>query len=239
MLIIPAIDLKDHKVVRLTQGKFQNEKIYSESPLAMAEHWIGQGATRLHIVDLNGALEGKRVHHKDIKEISQVFPSVQLQVGGGIRSLEVIEDYFEHGVDFCILGTVAVKDPAVVFRAAEKFPGHIILGIDAKKGMVATDGWGQKSGKKGLEVARQFEGQAIESVIYTDISRDGMLSGINFNQTKLMKDCGFPLIASGGLSSIEDIKTLVQMKDVFGVIAGKALYEGRVDYREAVECVNK
>lgn len=234
MLIIPAIDLKDHKVVRLKKGKMGEATIYSNDPLQIAEKWVEQGAERLHLVDLNGAFEGQPVHFKEIQEIAKKYPQIKIEIGGGVRSMDVIQKYFDHGVQFCILGTAAIKDPELVFASCEKFSHQIILGIDAKEGMVATDGWGQKSETKALEVAHHFKECAIESVIYTDIAKDGMLSGMNFEQIKQMQACSFPLIASGGLTSLQDIDQLVALGNIHGVIAGKAIYEGNFSLKEAI-----
>lgn len=234
MEIIPAIDMKDHQAVRLKQGRMQDATVYSDSIIAMAEKWISQGATRLHLVDLNGAFAGAPVHFADVAAIAKKFPDIKIEIGGGIRNLDTTARYFDHGVSYCILGTVAIKNPALVEEAAQKFPGKIILGIDAKNGMVATEGWDEASTHSALAVARRFGGLAIESVIYTDIAKDGMLAGMNLEQITAMKECGFPLIASGGLTSLEDITALKNIGGLHGVIAGKAIYEGRFDVAEAI-----
>lgn len=236
MLIIPAIDMKNHQAVRLKQGRMEAATIYADSTLAMAEQWIGQGAKRLHLVDLNGAFEGKPVHFEDVTAIAKKFPQIPIEIGGGIRTLETMQKYFDAGVSFCILGTVAIKNPDLVFEATKKFPGKIILGLDAKNGLVATEGWDETSQTKAIDVARRFAGCAIESVIYTDIAKDGMLSGMNLEQIAAMKTCGFPVIASGGLTSLDDIRALKAIGDLHGVIAGKAIYENRFSVAEAIAC---
>jgi len=237
MQIIPAIDLKNHQVVRLKQGRMNNVTVYSDDILSVAEKWIQQGAKRLHLVDLNGAFEGRPIHFDDISNITKASPNIQIEVGGGIRNLEAIKRYFDSGVHFCILGTVAIKDPDLVYKAAQKYPGQIILGIDAKDGLMAIDGWEDVSSLTALDVAKRFRQCQFESIIYTDISKDGMLSGMNFNKIEEMKLCGFPIIASGGLTSLEDIKRLISIGDLHGVIAGKAIYEGRFHLKDAISLV--
>lgn len=236
MLIIPAIDMKDHQAVRLKQGRMEDATVYADSTLAMAEQWIAQGAKRLHLVDLNGAFAGLPIHFDDVTAIAKKFPHVPIEIGGGIRTLETMKRYFDAGVSFCILGTVAIKNPDLVFEACKSFAGKIILGIDAKNGMVATEGWGETSSTTALEVARRFAGCAIESVIYTDIAKDGMLAGMNLEQIAAMKACGFPVIASGGLTELNDIRALKQIGGLHGVIAGKAIYENRFSVAEAIAC---
>lgn len=234
MQIIPAIDLKDHNVVRLKQGRMGKATVYSKSILEIAEKWISQGATRLHVVDLNGAFEGQPVHFDDVARLAKKFPQIQIEIGGGIRDRETIQKYFDSGVHYCILGTTAVKNPQLVIDACKDFPHQIILGLDAKGGFVATDGWDEGSELSSLDVARRFEGCNLESIIYTDISKDGMLSGMNFEMIEEMKACGFPIIASGGVSSLEDIERLVQIGGLYGVIVGKALYEDRFSLKDAI-----
>lgn len=234
MMIIPAIDMKDHQAVRLKQGRMVDATVYSDSIVAMAEKWIGQGARRLHLVDLNGAFAGKPVHFTDVAEVAKKFPEVKIEIGGGIRELATLQKYFDHGVSYCILGTAAIKQPELVTQAAQAFPGKIILGVDANNGKVATEGWDEASTHRALDVAQRFQGLAIESVIYTDIAKDGMLEGMNLEQIREMKKCGFPLIASGGLTSLDDIRQLQEMGDLHGVIAGKAIYEGKFSVAEAI-----
>lgn len=239
MLVIPAIDLKDHQVVRLSQGKMGEVKIYSDNAVLMAEEWVKQGAKRLHCVDLNGAFEGKPIHFKEVQEIAEAFPEIKIEVGGGIRNLETLKRYFDCGVSHCILGTAALKNPELLEEACHQFPKKIILGIDAKNGFVAAEGWGETSRISALDLAKKFKGKKISEIIYTDISKDGMMSGMNFEAIRQMAEVSpFPIIGSGGLTSLEDIKELKKIKNVSGVIAGKALYEGTIDLREAIRIAN-
>jgi phosphoribosylformimino-5-aminoimidazole carboxamide ribotide isomerase len=237
MQVIPAIDMMNHQVVRLKQGRLDDATIYSDSVLKMAEQWIEQGATRLHLVDLNGAFEGKPVHFKEISAVTKKFPQIKIEVGGGIRDLATIQRYIDAGVHFCILGTVAVKNPDIVFKASEAFPQQIVLGVDAKNGMVATEGWDEASAVSALDLTSKFHDCAIESIIYTDIAKDGMLVGMNLEEITKMKACGFPVIASGGLTSLDDIRSLKKIGDLHGVIAGKAIYEDRFTVKEAIEAL--
>lgn len=235
MLIIPAIDMKDHQVVRLKQGRMQDATVYRQDIVEQARLFVEQGATRLHLVDLNGAFAGKPVHFDVIAQIAKNFPQLKIEVGGGIRDLKTIRHYLDAGVAFCILGTVAIKDPEVVQAAAQHHPGKIILGVDAKDGLVATEGWDENSATLALDLIQGFAGCAFESVIYTDIAKDGMLAGMNFTSIQEMHEkCGFPVIASGGLTSLEDVAALRAM-DVHGVIAGKAIYEGRFTLAQALK----
>jgi phosphoribosylformimino-5-aminoimidazole carboxamide ribotide isomerase len=233
MIVIPTIDMKDRQVVRLKQGRMVDATIYSDSVVDVARKWLSERAERLHLVDLNGAFSGKPVHFSDIKNIRKEFPKIKIEVGGGIRDEDTLQKYFDVGVDFCILGTVAVQNQDAVIKACEKFPGKIILGVDARDGSVATQGWDKVSKVSAIDLVKNFKGCDIESVIYTDISKDGMLAGMNFPKIKEMQSSGFPLIASGGLSSLADIQKLCAM-NVFGVIAGKALYEGRISLKDAI-----
>ena len=233
MKVIPAIDMKDHQAVRLKQGDMKQVTVYNDDVFLQAKNFIEEGASRIHLVDLNGAFEGKPVHFDEIQKISKQHSNIKIEVGGGIRSLKTMQQYFESGVNFCILGTAAVKNPDLVFEACEKFPGKIILGIDAKNGMVATHGWDQTSSLKAIDLLQKFKGLPIESVIYTDISKDGMLQGMNFKEIKMMNALDFKIIASGGLTSLDDIKKLIDL-NVFGVIAGKAIYENQFSLKEAL-----
>lgn len=236
MLVIPAIDLKDHEVVRLSQGKMGEAKVYSQDPLTIAKKWIDQGATRLHLVDLNGAFEGKTVHFDEVKKISKKFPEIEIEIGGGIRSLKTIEQYIDCGVSYCILGTVAIKDSDLFSQACQKFSRQIILGLDAKNGMVSTEGWEEVSQLSALDAAKRFKDHAVSAIIYTDVAKDGMMKGMNFSGIgQMAKESPFPIIASGGLTSLEDIKALKKIPNVYGVIAGKALYEGNINLEEAIE----
>lgn len=238
MLIIPAIDLKDHKVVRLSQGMMDQSKVYSDDPVFMAGHWIDFGIKRIHLVDLNGAFEGSPVHFDVVEAIAKKYPVIEIEIGGGIRSMDTIERYFNAGARYCILGTVALKKPELLMEASAKYPGKIILGIDAKNGYVATEGWADVSQVKATDIVQKFATCAIESVIYTDIAKDGMLKGMSYDQIEIMANSSpFPIIGSGGLTSLDDIKRLKTMKNILGIIAGKALYEGKIDLKDAIQLV--
>lgn len=240
MIIIPAIDLKDHQVVRLSQGRMGKAKVYSDNPVEIAEKWINAGAKRLHLVDLNGAFEGKPIHFNEVAAIARAFPQVQLEIGGGIRDIKTIDAYFQTGITYCILGTAALHDPAFVGQVSDKFPGRIILGIDAKDGMVAVEGWDRLSRIKAIDLALRFKDKKIAAIIYTDIARDGMMEGMNFPAIKKMAGASpFPLISSGGFTKLAEIDELNKISNVSGVIAGKALYEGLVDLKEAIQVANE
>lgn len=239
MQIIPAIDLKDHQVVRLSQGKMNDSKVYSSDPLKMAQKWYDEGCRRLHLIDLNGAFEGKAIHFKEVTEISKKLPELTIEIGGGLRNLDTIKAYIDAGVTYCILGTAAVKNPELVFEATEAYPHQIILGIDAKKGQVATEGWDELSQISAVDLSLKFKEAAIESIIYTDISKDGMLQGMNISETQeMVEKAPFPIIASGGLTSLDDIHALKKISHLHGIIAGKALYEGRIELKEAIDLVS-
>ena len=236
MLIIPAIDLKDGKCVRLRQGRMDDETVFSDNPVEMAGQWVEQGARRLHLVDLNGAFDGEPVNGKIVQSIARAFPDLPIQIGGGIRTLETIESYINAGVDYVIIGTKAVKDPGFVFEACRQFPGHIIVGIDAKDGLVATDGWAEVSEVTAIDCARQFESDGVDAIVYTDISRDGMMQGVNVEATvNLAKAVKIPVIASGGVTNMDDIKNLLPAAKhgLLGAITGRAIYEGTLDLEEA------
>jgi phosphoribosylformimino-5-aminoimidazole carboxamide ribotide isomerase len=233
MLLIPAIDLKDGKCVRLQQGDMNASTTFGEDPAAMARRWVDAGARRLHLVDLNGAFAGKPVNEAAIKAIiREVGDEIPVQLGGGIRDLDTIERYLDDGLSYIIIGTAAVKNPGFLKDACSAFGGHIIVGLDAKDGKVATDGWSKLTGHEVVDLARKFEDYGIEGVIYTDIGRDGMLTGINIDATvKLAQALSVPVIASGGLSNIRDIEALcaVESEGVEGVICGRAIYTGDLD----------
>lgn len=237
MLIIPAIDLKDGQCVRLKQGVMEDATVFSEEPAAMARHWLDQGARRLHLVDLNGAFAGKPVNEKAIKAIvKEVGDDIPVQLGGGIRDLDTIERYLDGGISYVIIGTAAVKNPGFLHDACGAFPGHIIVGLDAKDGKVATDGWSKLTGHDVVDLAKKFEDYGVESVIYTDIGRDGMLSGVNIEATvKLAQALRIPVIASGGLASVDDVKALcaVEGEGIVGSIASRAIYDGSLNFKEA------
>ncbi|RIK93763.1 MAG: 1-(5-phosphoribosyl)-5-((5-phosphoribosylamino)methylideneamino)imidazole-4-carboxamide isomerase [Burkholderiales bacterium] len=237
MLLIPAIDLKDGRCVRLKQGDMNDETVFSDDPEAVARQWVEQGARRLHLVDLNGAVAGKPRNESAIRAIvDAVGSTIPVQVGGGIRDLDTIERYLDDGVSYVIIGTAAVKNPGFLHDACSAFPGQIIVGLDARDGKVATDGWSKLTGHDALDLGRKFEGYGIEAVIYTDIGRDGMLTGVNIEATlRLARGLRVPVIASGGFASLEDVERLCEIEDegVEGAILGRALYEGKIDFREA------
>ena len=237
MLIIPAIDLKDGQCVRLRQGLMEDATVFSEEPAAMAAHWLDKGARRLHLVDLNGAFAGKPKNLGAIKGIlKEINGEIPVQLGGGIRSLETIEQYLDAGIDYVIIGTAAVKQPGFLHEACDAFPGHIIVGLDAKDGKVATDGWAKVTDHDVVDLAKRFQDYGVESVIYTDIGRDGMLSGVNIEATvRLAQALTIPVIASGGLTNLDDIKALcdVEKEGIEGVITGRAIYEGTIDFQKA------
>lgn len=237
MLVIPAIDLKDGKCVRLRQGRMDDDTVFSDDPLAVARRWVDAGAQRLHLVDLNGAFAGKPVNEAVIRKIAEEFPDLDIQVGGGIRDDETIERYLTMGVRYVILGTSAVNTPHFVADVCREFPGHIIVGLDAKNGKVAIDGWSKLSHHDVLDLAQHFERDGVEAIIYTDISRDGMMSGVNVESTvALARPLRIPVIASGGIRDINDIRALraVQDEGVAGAVVGRSLYEGTLDFAEAL-----
>lgn len=237
MLIIPAIDLKDGQCVRLKQGLMEDATVFNNSPAAQAKVWLDQGARRLHLVDLNGAFAGKPVNDGAVRSILEVVDGqIPVQLGGGIRDLDTIERYLDLGISYVIIGTAAVKTPGFLQDACTAFPGHIIVGLDAKDGKVAVDGWSKITGHDVIDLAQKFENYGVEAVIYTDIGRDGMLTGINVEATqKLAQALKIPVIASGGLTNMGDITSLCAVEEdgVTGVIAGRAIYDGSLDLGEA------
>ena len=237
MLLIPAIDLKDGHCVRLKQGDMDQATTFSEDPAAMARNWLAKGARRLHLVDLNGAFAGKPQNFTAIRAILKaVGDDIPVQLGGGIRDLDTIEKYIDGGLRYVIIGTAAVKNPGFLKDACSAFGGHIIVGLDARDGKVATDGWSKLTGHEVVDLARKFEDWGVESIIYTDIGRDGMLSGINIEATvKLAQALHIPVIASGGLSNMADIEKLCAVEDegIEGVICGRAIYSGDLDFSQA------
>jgi len=237
MLIIPAIDLKDGKCVRLKQGLMEESTIFSENPGEVAKQWKNLGARRLHLVDLNGAFAGKPVNESAIKDIvKEVDGTIPIQLGGGIRNLDAVEKYLNNGVDYIIIGTAAVKNPGFLHEACYAFPGQIIVGLDAKEGEVAIDGWAKLTGHNVIELAKKFESYGVEAIIYTDIGRDGMLNGLNIEATeKLAEALTVPVIASGGITNLDDIKNLcsIAYSGVSGAITGRAIYEGTLDFKAA------
>jgi phosphoribosylformimino-5-aminoimidazole carboxamide ribotide isomerase len=244
VLVIPAIDLKDGRCVRLKQGDMSTATVFSDDPVAMARHWAAQGAKRLHIIDLNGAIAGRPKNEKVIREmIAAVGDQVPIQLGGGIRDLDAIEAYIDAGVTYVIIGTAAVKNPGFLSDACYAFPGHVIAGLDAKDGKVAVEGWSKLTGHDVADLAKKFEEYGVEALIYTDIGRDGMMSGINIEATlKLAQQLKTPIIASGGLNSIKDIETVCEKlvpEGIIGAIAGRALYEGKLDLKQAQAAADK
>ena len=237
MLLIPAIDLKDGRCVRLKQGDMNESTVFSEDPAAMARRWVEAGARRLHLVDLNGAFAGKPINEAAIKSIlAEVGDKIAVQLGGGIRDLDTIERYLDDGLSYIIIGTAAVKNPGFLHDACSAFGGHIIVGLDAKDGKVATDGWSKLTGHEVIDLARKFQDYGVEGVIYTDIGRDGMLTGINIDATvKLAQALSIPVIASGGLAGLADIEKLcaIESEGVEGVICGRAIYNGALDFAKA------
>jgi phosphoribosylformimino-5-aminoimidazole carboxamide ribotide isomerase len=237
MLLIPAIDLKDGRCVRLKQGDMNDSTTFGEDPAAMARRWVEAGARRLHLVDLNGAFAGKPVNESAIKAIlAEVGDEIPVQLGGGIRDLDTIERYLDDGLSYIIIGTAAVKSPGFLHDACSAFGGHIIVGLDAKDGKVATDGWSKLTGHEVVDLAQKFQDYGVEGVIYTDIGRDGMLTGINIDATvKLARSLSIPVIASGGLSDMADIERLcaVESDGIAGVICGRSIYTGAIDFAAA------
>ncbi|ODB87972.1 1-(5-phosphoribosyl)-5-[(5-phosphoribosylamino)methylideneamino]imidazole-4-carboxamide isomerase [Candidatus Thiodiazotropha endoloripes] len=232
MLLIPAIDLKDGQCVRLRQGRMEDDTVFSDNPLLMASQWVEAGGRRLHLVDLNGAFAGEPVNGGAIREIANAYPDLPIQVGGGIRDEATIEAYLKAGVEFCIIGTQAVKEPDFVTRACREFPGHVIVGLDAKEGMVAINGWAEVTDQEVTELSRRFQDDGVSAIVYTDIGRDGMMSGPNVEATRdLANAITIPVIASGGITDIGDIEALCQAQtdNIMGAITGRAIYEGTLD----------
>ena len=247
MLLIPAIDLKDGHCVRLKQGDMDQATVFSEDPAAMARHWLQQGARRLHLVDLNGAFAGKPKNEAAVKAILAAvrdfadehdIDEIPVQLGGGIRDLDTIERYLDDGLSYIIIGTAAVKSPGFLHDACSAFPGQIIVGLDARDGKVATDGWSKLTGHEVIDLAKKFEDYGCEAIVYTDIGRDGMMGGINMEATvRLAQSMTIPVIASGGVHSVKDVEALcaVQFEGIEGVICGRSIYEGTLDLRSAQE----
>ena len=241
MLLIPAIDLKDGKCVRLRQGRMEDSTVFSDDPVAMAARWVEAGARRLHLVDLNGAFAGQPVNAQVIRRIAQTFPDLPIQVGGGIRDEQTVEAYLDAGVQFVIIGTKAVQEPGFVNDLCAEYPGHIIVGLDAKDGRVAVNGWSKLSKHDVIDLARIFERYGVEAIVYTDISRDGMMQGVNVDATvRLAQAIGIPVIASGGVSTLDDVRALcaVEKEGIMGAIIGRALYDGAIDLVAAQQLAN-
>ncbi|MGJ0490196.1 MULTISPECIES: 1-(5-phosphoribosyl)-5-[(5-phosphoribosylamino)methylideneamino]imidazole-4-carboxamide isomerase [Methylobacter] len=236
MLLIPAIDLKEGKCVRLRQGRMDDDTVFSDDPVAVAGKWVAAGAKRIHLVDLDGAFAGKPRNADVIHAIAAAYPDVPVQIGGGIRDEDTIQGYLDAGVQYVIIGTKAVSEPHFVRDVALEFPGHIIVGLDAKDGKVAVDGWSKLSRHDVIDLAQHFEEDGVEAIIYTDISRDGMMSGVNVEATaKLARAIRIPVIASGGITNMDDIRALgaVAGDGIMGAITGRAIYEGTLDFAEA------
>jgi len=236
MLLIPAIDLKDGKCVRLRQGRMEDDTVFSDDPVAVAGRWVAAGAQRLHLVDLDGAFAGVPRNRDVIHAIRETYPDIQIQVGGGIRDEETIAAYLDAGVDFVIIGTKAVSAPHFVKDIVMDFPNHIIIGLDAKDGKVAIDGWSKLSHHDVIDLAQKFEHDGVNAIVYTDISRDGMMGGVNIEATaRLARSIRIPVIASGGITNIDDIRALGEVvgDGIMGAITGRAIYEGTLDFEEA------
>lgn len=236
MLLIPAIDIKDGKCVRLRQGRMDEQTIYSNDPVEVAGRWVSAGARRLHLVDLDGAIAGKPENADIVHEIAQAFPDVPIQVGGGIRNEDTVQTYLDAGVSYVIIGTKAVSTPHFVADVCLEFPGHIIVGLDARNGKLATDGWSKLSHHDVIDLAKQFEDDGVAAIIFTDISRDGMLNSVNIESTTdLCREVAVPVIASGGITNLDDIRALCDAahEGIEGAITGRAIYEGTLDFAEA------
>src|SRR3990172_1909555 len=243
MLIIPVIDIKDGHCVRLKQGDMKDATVYSEAPVGMAGHWLAQGARRLHLVDLNGAAAGKPKNEGIIRRMAEVVGnSIPVQLGGGIRDLDTIERYLDIGVAYVIIGTAAVKNPGFLQDACTAFPGHVIVGLDAKDGKVAVEGWSKMTGHDVIDLARKFQDYGVEAVIYTEMGGEGMLNGVNIEATtRLARELVVPVIASGGLTNLADVKALckIESEGITGVITGRAIYQGTVDFKKAQAMADK
>lgn len=242
MLLIPAIDLKDGKCVRLRQGRMEDSTVFSDDPVAVAERWVSAGARRLHLVDLNGAVAGRPMNAPVIGRITEAFPDVPVQVGGGIRDEETVEAYLDAGVQYVIIGTRAVQEPHFISDLCIEYPGHVIVGLDARDGRVAVDGWSKLSRHDVVDMAQMFERDGVEAIIYTDIGRDGMMQGVNVESTvRLAQSVAIPVIASGGIRNLEDIRALWQAREegVIGAVIGRSLYEGTLDLAAAQAWVDQ
>ena len=236
MLIIPAIDLKDGQCVRLRQGVMEDTTVFSDNPLEMATKWVSEGARRLHLVDLNGAFEGKPVNAECVKEITKTFPDLPVQIGGGIRDIKIANIYIEAGISYLIIGTMAVTHPEFISELCREFPGQIIVSLDANNGLIATDGWAIQTDFNVIELSKKYEQDGVSSIVYTDIARDGMMQGVNVKATaELAKETTIPIIASGGITNLDDIAALLKNAHhgIIGAITGRAIYEGMLDFNDA------
>jgi len=242
MILIPAIDLKEGRCVRLRQGNMDDSTVFSDDPVAMAGKWVALGCNRLHLVDLDGAFEGKPINADIIEEIVSAFPGLPVQIGGGIRSIDTVEAYLAAGVSYVIIGTQAVKEPEFVTELCAEFPGTVIVGIDARNGMVAIQGWAEGSDQTARDLAVRFEDQGVSAIVYTDINRDGMMQGVNVESTRQLAEAiSIPVIASGGVADMADIINLNQVKQagIEGVIIGRALYERAIDLPKAQAYIDR
>lgn len=236
MLMIPAIDLKDGRCVRLRQGRMADDTVFSDDPVAVARRWHGQGARRLHLVDLDGAFAGEPRHAGTVAAIAAACPALPLEVGGGIRDFATIEAYLDAGVSWAIIGTQAVREPGFVEEACHRYPDRIIVGLDARDGRVAIEGWAEASGHDAVDFARRFADAGVDAIVYTDIGRDGMLEGVNVDATvRIARAAGVPVIASGGMKGLDDVRALAAAGEprIAGAILGRSLYEGTIDLAEA------
>jgi phosphoribosylformimino-5-aminoimidazole carboxamide ribotide isomerase len=241
MIIIPAIDLKDNQCVRLEQGLMDKTTVFSNKPVEVAQQWVEQGAKRLHLVDLNGAFEGKPINQDVIVDITKTYPDLEVQIGGGIRTMQTAEQYINIGIDYLIIGSKAVTNPEFVSELCKEFAGKVIVGLDANDGFVAIDGWATKTDIQVSELAKRFEQDGVSSIVYTDIARDGMMQGVNIEATaNLAQQTSIPIIASGGITNIEDIKNLKVVEDtgIIAAITGRAIYEGTLDFSQAQKLAN-
>ncbi len=242
MIIIPAIDLKDGKCVRLRQGRMEDDTVFDDDPVAVARRWLEQGARRIHLVDLDGAFAGVPKNQGVVNAICDTSGDVPVQIGGGIRSVETAQAYLDAGIEYLIIGTLAVKQPEFVDQLCREFPGHVIVGLDANDGFVATDGWAEASSVKAVSLAQRFENVGVSAIVYTDISRDGMMQGVNTQATAALADAvNIPIIASGGVSSIADIESLgrERARGIEGAIVGRALYDGAIDLAQAQQLADQ
>ncbi len=236
MIIIPAIDLKDGQCVRLRKGNMEDTTVFSNNPTEMASKWVAEGARRLHLVDLNGAFEGKPINADCVNEITRSFPNLPVQIGGGIRDLQTANAYIEAGISYLIIGTMAVTNPDFVEKLCDEFPNKIIVGLDANNGLVATDGWAKQTDIDVVELSKKYEQYGVNSIVYTDIARDGMMQGVNVEATaNLAKKTSIPIIASGGITNLDDIAALLKNAHhgIMGAITGRAIYEGQLDFNDA------
>lgn len=242
MLLIPAIDIKDGKCVRLRQGDMNQSTIFSNDPVAIANRWVEQGARRIHIVDLDGALRGEPVNADVIHVIAENHPDIPIQVGGGIRNEDTVDVYIQAGVRYIIIGTQAIKEPHLISDLCAEFPARIIVGLDARDGKIAIEGWSKLSRHDAIDMAQHFDNDGVEAIVYTDIARDGMMQGVNIEATVALAEAiNIPVIASGGIHNIENVKKLAQVSGsgIVGIITGRAIYEGTLDFAEGQKAADE